>query len=137
MTLPSTFWSKTAPATDCIRWTGAQNSKGYGCFAIDGVSQLAHRVAWEDEHGPIPAGMTIDHLCRVHCCVNVEHMELVTAAENVRRQPRVLRVGGECINGHQISSATDLYVNPRGRSECRACRHVHAERAKAKARSAA
>lgn len=125
MSLPDSFWAKTAPATDCVVWRGAQNSKGYGCFAVNGVSKLAHRVAWEDVHGPIPDGLTLDHRCRVHACVNVAHLELVTVAENTRRQPRVLRVGGECRNGHRIASAADMYVNERkGTRECRACRRT-------------
>jgi hypothetical protein len=130
MTLPAAFWTKTAPATNCIVWRGAQNSKGYGCFAVNGVSQLAHRVAWEDVHGPIPDDMTIDHLCRVHACVNVDHMEFVSIAENIRRQPRVLRVGGECRNGHSIAADADMYVNRRkGTKECRECRRAAKQRA--------
>lgn len=140
MTLPTAFWAKTA-RTDCIVWTGAQNSKGYGCYGINGVSRLAHRVAWEDARGPIPEGLTIDHLCRVHACVRVDHMELVTVAENQRRQPRMLRVGGECRNGHHIASDADLYTNPRrGTHECRQCRRAHkasAQRVKAEAARAA
>ena len=30
--------------TPCVIWTGALNSKGYPCFAVDGVSKLAHRL---------------------------------------------------------------------------------------------
>jgi hypothetical protein len=57
MSLPDTFWAK-AKTTDCIVWTGAQNNKGYGCFGINGKSQLAHRLVWEEAHGPIPAAST-------------------------------------------------------------------------------
>lgn len=136
MTLPPTFWSKTA-RTDCIVWTGAQNSRGYGCFAVGGVSQLAHRLAWEDVHGPIPDGLVIDHLCRVHACVNVEHMDLVSRGENTRRAPRVLRVGGECAAGHPIVSDLDLYPRKGGRSECRACRRAYGAKWRERALAAA
>lgn len=44
MTLPSRFWEKTTPGAECVVWTGAVNSKGYPCFAVDGTSQLAHRL---------------------------------------------------------------------------------------------
>jgi hypothetical protein len=46
---------------------------------------LAHRVAYEALVGPIPDGMTIDHLCRNKRCLNPAHMELVTRGENTRR----------------------------------------------------
>ena len=132
MTLAEGFYSKTATDTGCILWVGATNSRGYGCFAVDGVSQLAHRVAYADAHGPIPADMTVDHLCRVKQCVNPEHMELVTRGENVKRAA-LLVVGGTCGRGHDIGSELDIYVNPRGRRECRSCRRVQAERSKATA----
>lgn len=130
--LPDTFWAKTA-TTDCIVWTGAVNSKGYPCFAVDGVSHLAHRLAWEAAQGSIPDGLTIDHTCRVRNCVNVDHLELVTVAENTRRRFRAaggLDVGGTCANEHKITSEDDVYVNPRGRRECRECRRAAYRRAK-------
>ena len=126
MTLPASFWSKTATETGCVIWQGAQNSKGYGCYAIDGVSRLAHRVVWESLHGPIPDGLTIDHLCRVRACVNVAHMELVSVAENTARKPRVLLVGGTCRHGHALPDEAAIYVNARGRAECRQCRRNQA-----------
>lgn len=129
MTLPPNFWNKTAE-TDCIVWQGAQNSKGYGCFAVNRVVHLAHRVAWEDTHGPIPEGLTIDHKCRVRACVNVEHMELVSNQENVRRA-RALVIGQECGAGHLIASEADLYrrAGKRG-AECRECRRLHGRRSR-------
>lgn len=123
MTLPAAFWAKTS-TTDCIIWSGAQNSKGYGCFAVMGVSRLAHRLAWEDAHGRIPEGLTVDHACRVRACVNVDHMELVSIAENNRRK-RALNVGLTCIHEHVISSEVDIYRPPNGgAAECRACRRA-------------
>lgn len=46
---------------------------------------LAHRVYFEEYVGPIPADEQLDHLCRVRCCVNPNHLEPVSGAENVRR----------------------------------------------------
>lgn len=132
MTLPDKFWDKTR-TTDCLVWTGAINSKGYACFFADGASVLAHRLAWEDVHGPIPDGLTIDHTCRVRTCVNVDHLEVVTRAENIRRGHK-LNVGDECQRGHSIASEADLYIAPRGSHECRTCRAAYvASRAAAKA----
>lgn len=119
--LPAAFMEKVNLEPTCILWHGATNSTGYGCFAVDGKSQLAHRVAWEAQRGPIPEGMTIDHLCRVRACVNVDHMEVVTAAENMRRARR-LEIGMECRRGHLMESPADWYQHPRGSRECRRCR---------------
>lgn len=121
MSLPSNFWSKTE-RSNCILWTGALNSRGYGCFGVEGKSQLAHRVAYEDVHGPIPDGMTVDHLCRVTRCVNVDHMEIVTIAENNRRarEARGFRIGGECSAGHALIGE-NVIRSARGRLICREC----------------
>jgi len=107
--------------TACHLWTGAKQSKGYGSVANGvGGTMLAHRAAWEDEHGPIPDGLTIDHLCRNRCCVNVEHMELVTAAENTARASRDVRF---CIRGHEYTPENTL-TNGRGWRYCRACHNA-------------
>lgn len=76
--------AKTAPpdANGCRRWLGCKNAGGYGHIGVGLSSKKAHRVAWELEHGPIPKGMTIDHLCRVRDCVNVKHLRVVTQREN-------------------------------------------------------
>lgn len=120
MTLPDGFTARTRPMTDCIIWTGSVTSRGYGSFSIHSTSFLAHRMAWEDVHGPIPDGMTIDHLCRVRNCINVSHLEMVTRAENIRRA-RPLLVRGECWKGHPIRSEDDINTRPSGHRECREC----------------
>ena len=84
------FWSKVSIApTGCWLWAGAiQASNGYGRFGVgratDGVC-FAHRWAYEFFLGPIPAGLEIDHLCRVRACVNPLHLQPVTHAENRAR----------------------------------------------------
>ena len=45
----------------------------------------AHRLMYEVVKGPIPNGLTIDHLCRVRNCCNPDHLEAVTQSENVKR----------------------------------------------------
>lgn len=70
--------------TECILWTGARYSSGYGQQRYQGKRTGAHRVAWMKANGAIPDGMEIDHLCNVRLCVVVEHMQLVTRAENMR-----------------------------------------------------
>lgn len=81
------FEAKTAkqPA-GCWIWQGRPAVTGYGVMSVNDVVQLAHRLSYELYVGPIPAGLTIDHLCRVRLCVNPSHLEVVTRAENTRRE---------------------------------------------------
>lgn len=71
------------PVGDCIIHHGKLTPDGYG----------PHRKVYAAARGPIPAGLTLDHLCRVKACVNPDHLEPVTRAENVRRS-RWYRPGG-------------------------------------------
>lgn len=68
----------------CWNWTGAL-AKGYGRINCAGDKWLAHRWSYEHHVGPIPEGLDIDHLCENTRCVNPEHLEPVTGAENTRR----------------------------------------------------
>ncbi len=124
MTLPANFTARTlVMPTPCIVWMGALNAKGYGCFGLDGDTKLAHRVAYEFENGPIPDGLTIDHLCRVKRCVNPAHLEAVTGRENTRRAVEQDRPT-ECAQGHPYS-AENTGIKPRRNGGqqmfCRTC----------------
>lgn len=77
----------------------------------------AHRAAWRFWQGPIPAGMTIDHLCKNRRCVRREHLRMTTNYENARRTSGRDWPMGECINGHPNS---ELVVRS-GRLRCRVC----------------
>lgn len=82
----------------------------------------AHRWLWEQEHGPIPDGMEIDHLCRNRACVRASHMELVTHLENVRRGESGQRQARRthCPQGHPYSG-DNLRIRSDGGRLCRAC----------------
>ena len=82
----SAFEARSEPLiwSDCIIWTGAPTAGGYGTLCVNGMLMLAHRYAWQREHGPIPDGMVIDHTCWERSCVNVEHLRLATPAQNVQ-----------------------------------------------------
>jgi hypothetical protein len=72
----------------CWIWQRTLDSKGYGVLRRSGIAHQAHRWYWEQEHGAVPDGLEMDHLCRVRACVNPDHLEPVTHAENIRRRRR-------------------------------------------------
>lgn len=67
-------------------WTGSTDGNGYGQLSVNGRLVLAHRYAYEREHGPIPDGKVIDHMCWERSCVNVDHLRLATVAQNVQNR---------------------------------------------------
>lgn len=95
------FWSKVQYTPGCWLWLGALGRGGYGLSRHRGVLSVVHRVAYELLVGPIPEGLQLDHLCRVRHCVNPDHLEPVTALENVRRSRGWFNTPAhECARGH-------------------------------------
>jgi hypothetical protein len=83
------YWAKVdvREAGECWPWTAGINNYGYGKLGFGSQSSpaMAHRFGYELVNGPIPEGMTVDHLCSNRLCQNPAHMELVTHGENSRR----------------------------------------------------
>lgn len=78
-------------ANGCWLWTGATVNKRYGKMKIDGVTYLAHRLAWEHKYGPIPDNLTVDHkveegICSSTLCVRPSHLQLLTRSANNWKQ---------------------------------------------------
>lgn len=64
---------------------------------VHSYSQVTHRYAWRVLVDPnIPTISHLDHLCRVHACCNIGHLQQVTIGENTQRgaQARVI-LGGQ------------------------------------------
>ena len=114
-----------AKGGDCWLWTGRLRKDGYANFSFEGRHVLAHRFAYELEIGPIPDGLTLDHLCRVRHCVRPDHLEPVTQAENVKRGQTGWhnKLKTHCKNGHPFNE-TNTTIPPDGYRRCRLCKKL-------------
>ncbi len=70
----------------CWQWIGCTDGDGYGRINIRRAALRTHTVMWWLYVGEVPAGLTLDHLCRNTSCCNPGHLEPVTRSENVRRE---------------------------------------------------
>lgn len=116
--LPVRYWPD---ANGCWIWRLSRDKQGYGQYPTGtrGRHKRAHRVVYERLRGPIPAGLELDHLCRVHACVNPDHLEPVTHAENMARGIQASQT--HCKYGHEYTPE-NTYRNPSsGFRSCRIC----------------
>ena len=114
---------RTRQDGECIVWTGAIATNGYGRFWIDGTHRPAHRVAYEAVHGPVPSELHMDHLCRNRACVRVDHLEPVTCRENILRGEGLAAENAQkthCLRDHPLTG-DNLFIDSQGKRQCRAC----------------
>jgi hypothetical protein len=123
--------------TGCWLWIASKNSGGYGQIRNNGskgTMLYAHRVAYELYREPIPEELEIDHLCRVHNCINPWHLEAVTHSVNVLRgltpiltSQRSAKIKS-CPRGHEYTEENTYIYSQKSSSgrivhnrRCRAC----------------
>lgn len=128
------FWRKVQgpDPLGCWTWAGSLNRAGYGQFTLRGPRNvMAHRYAYEALIGPIPDGLTIDHLCRNKACLNPWHLEPVPNGVNIRRGGNAVKT--HCPRGHEYRAEnTYLY---RGSRYCRTCQNDQRRERRARARA--
>jgi hypothetical protein len=122
------------PGSDCWIWTGCMMRDGYGKVGVNGETMLAHRYSWLLFRGELPADRPhLDHLCRVRCCVNPDHLEPVTHVENKKRAQAKF-----CGRGHPLAAPNlyEYFRNGKYVRRCKTCLLADRERVKAARRKA-
>lgn len=130
ITLGKRLAAKTLPEPNsgCYLFIGAVGPNGYGRLGVGSRGSgtiYAHRASYEIHVGPIPHGLTIDHLCRNKLCVRPAHLEAVTATENTRRAAVVKT---SCPQGHPINDLNTQQGVGRAGRQCRVCSREYKRR---------
>lgn len=131
---PARFFAKVRKVGHCWEWQAARDKDGYGMIRHDDGTGYkfwkVHRVSYEFFVGKIPEGLTIDHLCRNHPCVNPLHLEAVTGRENTMRGISFAAINARkthCSRGHEYSPE-NTRIRSDGARDCWICyRAYHAE----------
>lgn len=144
MSLMERFWSKVEIGDwqDCWPWVAGKDQNGYGQFFPESKTCVkAHRFAYELAVGPIPEGLTLDHVrawgCSMRSCCNPLHLETVTVGENARRGGNSLKT--HCPQKHPYDDENTRVSMVRGRlmRQCKTCTREanrrHAERLRRRA----
>jgi hypothetical protein len=70
------------PITGCWVWQETKGRGGYGKLTINSRRYQAHRIAYLEFIGPIPAGLLVMHRCDNPACICPDHLKLGTHQDN-------------------------------------------------------
>jgi len=126
--------------TPCWLWQGYVDKRtGYPYMTVESKSWRSHRWFYEQLVGPIPEGLTLDHLCRVRHCVNPDHMDPCPAGENAMRGNNWSAKNARkthCVNGHEFTEENTYRRIGSNHRVCRTCCRDRSRRARERKRDA-
>lgn len=106
----------------CWHYNGFHSASGYPYATANRKYQPAHRAVWFYLTGDPLEGLDLDHVCRNTRCVNPEHMEPVTHAENMRRLSLAQNACRR--DGHDWTQPENVRVRADGSRYCAECDRV-------------
>lgn len=115
-------------ATGCLVWMGYLRN-GYASVSWHSRPASVHRLVYERAHGPIPHGMTVDHVCRNKPCVEPDHLRLLTRGDNARAH---YEHQTHCGKGHEFTPENTYRVPGSGWRHCRECGRTATQRYRAR-----
>lgn len=120
----------TVPHGDCLLWQGASRTNGYGVTVYRGTQTTTHRIMYQLYIGEtLPDGMEVDHKCNNRLCINPDHLQAVSHAENMRlgATRRTHCKAGHEWNDENTYIATVMRKQGGFREQrfCRVCRAKH------------
>lgn len=114
-------------ADECWPWLGCVGNHGYGATSWGATTAgerpsgtTAHRVAWIAKNGPIPDGLTVDHICRNRVCCNPVHLRLLSNVANASDNGMATRT--HCPADHPYDE-TNTHIDRKGHRRCRECNY--------------
>jgi hypothetical protein len=124
------WWAKVRKDPDGHwYWIGSLDRYGYGQFDVidenGHKNHRAHRWGYQQLVRVLDADEVLDHLCRIHDCVNPDCLEPVTNAENLSRQVPHNSAKTHCKRGHEFTPENTAYYGPTGDwRRCRECMRI-------------
>jgi hypothetical protein len=84
---------------ECLIYKGKDNGLGYCQIKVRGRRIVAHRFSYERFVGPIPEGMSLDHVCHNRRCVEPKHLRPVTTKQNLENLAGAYKGSGTGVRG--------------------------------------
>ena len=95
--------------TDCVIWTKALDSHGYGQSWRHGKPYKAHRAAWEEHYNVVlSSDQFLLHKCDTPACINPDHLYIGNQKDNMqdrKNRNRWIPPKGEEVSWSKLTEA--------------------------------